>query len=158
MSVASSQPSYSPPSLSVYPRPDPTPMGCELCGRPKAGFWRCVRDPGQPVARIARACPSCVGEDEPSEDTIGAGGLRESEPASQAAITPLGTQRLQPLGHINFLTPRGAPPLDWRSLLDGRAPISPLEPFKTLLLGVYSNVTDWILGCKAAAAGRRGER
>jgi hypothetical protein len=163
--AGSSQQSYSPPSSSQahspFAKTDPSPMGCEICGAPRAGFWLIVRRRGQVVASIARACPSCVEEaEEPSEDTTGASGLRASDAVKAEATTKRSTLRQELEELFNSCRAPGEERLIAPRLLDGRALSSLPEPFKTLLHGVYSNARDWLLGTRAAVAGgdRRSRR
>lgn len=148
-------PASSSPVASVTQLPESEILGCQSCGRPTSDlFWKTGRRPGHRGPVIERVCHSCA--DEPIEVTTGAIGLPASDDVNQAAITPLGIGPRAPLALINSSTAPGA-----RRSIDllrdaGRAPISPLEPFKTLLQGVYSNATDWVRGVLQSIAG--GER
>jgi hypothetical protein len=159
VTVGISGSSSSSPSSSARPivLPPTDRLGCESCGRPTSDlYWRTGHRSGLRGLVIERVCRECAGES--FEDTTGASGLRGSVDASPAATTPRATHTRAPQAHINFLTPRGAPPLAWRSLLDGRAPIWLPDRFKTLLQGVSTSAADWFLGLQAAVVGRRDGR
>jgi hypothetical protein len=155
--AAVSSPSYSSPSSSAahnpFARPVPTAMGCESCGAPRAGFFRSVLERGQAVATIERVCPLCAGEDDSPADTIGATGLRASDDVSQAATTRPSTSAPAPAARINFLSPRGARPLEppWFDAFPARNSLP--DPFRTLLHGVSSSWRDWVRGVLRSLAG-----
>lgn len=153
MIAGSSSPS-SASSAQPVTQPDTTSRDLLDCGhRSTDRFWRCVRRKEQPVAKIERVCPSCAHES--SEDTTGASGRRASDAASRVATTEPSTLRQELAVLTNSCRARGSTPSIAPRLLDGRAHSSLPEPFKTLLHGVFSNATDWVLGLRAAVVGRR---
>jgi len=158
MAGVSSPPSSSPSLFAPAQSPSLFETETLDCGhRSKDRFFRCAPlATGRAGPKIQRICPGCAGES--FEATTGAGGLRGSAPASPAITHAPSTLPLAPAVFISSCDPRGSQPSIGRPRLAGRAPSSLPDPFKTLLQGVFSTALDWLLGTRAAVAGRSDER